>query len=77
MDFLRVLITRQLAQICLFNFEVKYIKGITHIMVDGLSRRPPQDDDSTEDKEDINDFIALELECIRITRISIEKLKII
>ena len=77
MDFPGVLVTCQLAQIRLFDFEVKHIKGITHTAANRLSRRPPQDNNSTKDKENIDDLIALELKCVRIARISIKKLKTI
>ncbi len=65
-DLLGVLVTRQLAWIRLFDFEVQHIKGIKHIAADRLSRRPQQEDDS-EDKLDINDFIIIELNIVGIS----------
>ena len=64
-NLLRALVTRQLAQIRLFDFEVYYVKGKKHIAADGLSRRPYCEEDS-EDDLDIDEFIALELDAVRI-----------
>jgi hypothetical protein len=47
------LVTRWLAWIRLFDFEVKHIKGTKHTAADALSRRPPASDDTSEDAEDI------------------------
>ncbi len=53
--------TRWLVWIRLFNFEVRYIPGTKHIIVDGLSRRLriKSDDINEEYTEDIDDFIII------------------
>ena len=64
-NLFKALVTRQLAQIRLFDFEVCYIKGKKHIIADGLSQRPYYKEDS-EDNLDIDKFITLKLNVIGI-----------
>jgi hypothetical protein len=60
-----------LAWIRLFNFEVRYVSGIKYITVDGLSRRPRTASDNIDEiyKEDIDNFIAVELNTLSIQSI--------
>ena len=67
----RALVTRQLVQIQLFNFKVKYIKGIKYTIANKLSRRPFQEG-NTKEEEDIDNQIAIELNTIRIIPIRLE-----
>jgi hypothetical protein len=64
-DLPGALVTRWLAWIQLFDFEVKHVKGTKHTAADGLSRRPYQEGD-TEDEEDIDDWLAMELNAVGI-----------
>jgi hypothetical protein len=68
------LITRWLAWIRLFDFEVRHIPGKQHTAADALSRRPrhPEDTDSDEEKEDIDDWILSELGAYEICPIGLE-----
>jgi RNase H-like domain found in reverse transcriptase/Integrase zinc binding domain len=64
-DLPGALVTRWLAWIQLFDFEVKHVKGTKHTAADGLSRRPWQEGD-TEDDEDIDEWLAMELNAVGI-----------
>ena len=55
-DLPGVLINNWLAWIQLFNFEVRHIPGKHHVLPNALSRRPPAETDSTDNK-DIDEFI--------------------
>jgi len=66
-DLPGALVTRWLAWIQLFDFEVRHVKGAKHGAADGLSRRPHFSDDS-EDDIDIDEFVADELEAVGIGR---------
>jgi RNase H-like domain found in reverse transcriptase len=70
-DLPGALVTRWLAWIRLFDFEVRYIKGTKHSAADGLSRRPQCKDDS-EDKLNIDDFVVAKLDIVRITAVDVE-----
>ena len=50
-DLPGVLVTRWIALICLFDFEVRHIPGKEHTGADGLSRRPSTDQDLAEAAE--------------------------
>jgi hypothetical protein len=52
----------------LFNFNIRYIPGIKHIIANGLSRRPrTQSDNNNEENEiDIDNFIDTKLAFINI-----------
>ena len=56
-DLPGALVTRWIAWIRLFDFEVKHVKGSTHTAADGLSRQPQTESDDLDDlyEEDIND----------------------
>ena len=53
--------TRWLAWIRLFDFEVRYIPDMKYTAIDNLSRRPrtKSDDINEEYIENINDFIII------------------
>jgi hypothetical protein len=57
-----------LTWIRLFDFEVRHISGIKYIAINGLSRRPrtASDDINKIYEEDIDDFIAVELNILSI-----------
>jgi hypothetical protein len=65
-DLPGALVTRWLAWIRLFDFEVRHVKGTKHLAADGLSRRPPQPGDSDEE-EDVDDIIEMDLDYLGIT----------
>jgi hypothetical protein len=71
-DHPSALITRWIAWIRLFDFEVRHVPGKKHALADGLSRRPPHPDDPTTDKEDIDDWILAELGAYEICPVSAE-----
>ena len=70
-DLPGALVTRWLAWIRLFDFEVRHVKGAKHTAADGLSRRPrtESDDIDEQDEVDVDDFIAAELDCMQISLI--------
>ena len=70
-DLPGALVTRWLAWIRLFDFEVKHIKGRVHSAADGLSRRPRTESDDIDDANevDIDEFIAAELDSAQICRV--------
>lgn len=74
-DLPGALVTRWLAWIRLFDFEVKHVRGSTHTAADGLSRRPRMEDDNSEEGTDIDEFIAIELDCVGIAPISTRERK--
>ena len=59
--------TRWLAWIQLFDFEVRHVKGAKHGATNGLSRRPHFSDDSKDDIN-IDEFVADKLEAVGIRR---------
>ena len=73
-DLPGALITRWIAWIRLFDFDVKHIAGKKHTAADGLSRRPATQDDVEEaaKEPDIEDFIEAELNSVRIAPISVD-----
>lgn len=60
--------TRWLAYINLFDFDVRHVSGKSHTAADGLSRRPSTGKDykDTEEEIDIEDFLDAELGCIAV-----------
>jgi len=66
-DLPGALVTRWIAWIRLFDFEVRHVSGKKNVVADGLSRKPPGPSDILEeDEEDIEDFIDGELDFIRV-----------
>ena len=75
-DLPGALVTRWIAWIQLFDFEVRHIKGNKNTAADGLSRRPLQSDDSESDAEmDIDEWITAELDCMSIALVPEQKKK--
>ena len=74
-DLPGALVTRWIAWIQLFDFEVRHIPGRKHSAADGLSRRPPTAADiaEAEAEEDIDDFILAELNCLRVSPVSLDE----
>lgn len=62
-DLPSALVTRWIAWIQLFDFEVKHVPGIKNSAADALSRRPPTQRDIAEKKEeqDIDEFVDAEI----------------
>jgi len=62
-DLPGALVTRWLAWIHLFDFDVRHVPGKKHTAADGLSRRPATllDEQEAENEEDIDEFIAAQL----------------
>ena len=59
------LMTRWLAWIQLWDFDVRHVPGKKNSVADGLSRRPAQEGElKDKPKEDLEDFIDWELGCI-------------
>ncbi|RVD90130.1 uncharacterized protein DFL_001106 [Arthrobotrys flagrans] len=67
-DLSGALVTRWLAWIWLFDFEVKHVPGKKHTAADGLSRRPATQEEIAEadNEEDIDDFIDAQLNNISL-----------
>ena len=73
------LVMRWLAWIRLFDFEVKHVAGKKHTAADGLSRRPATKQELKEqaNEVDIDDFIDVELNALRIAPVSAEVKRIL
>lgn len=67
------LLTRWIAWIRLFDFDIKHVPGNKHTAADGLSRRPrtKSDDRDELEEQDIEDFIDAQLYSVRIAPISV------
>jgi Integrase zinc binding domain/RNase H-like domain found in reverse transcriptase/Reverse transcriptase (RNA-dependent DNA polymerase) len=66
-DLPGALVTRWIAWIRLFDFELRHIPGKKHSVADGLSRRPRNEDEEDQESEvDIDDFIDAELDFVRV-----------
>jgi reverse transcriptase-like protein/integrase-like protein len=63
-DLPGALVTRWIAWIRLFDFEVRHVKGKKHTAADGLSRKPRTISDDLDEAEgiDVDEFIALQLD---------------
>jgi hypothetical protein len=68
------LITRWLAWIRLFDFEVRYVPRKQYTVADALSRRLryPKDTGSSEEEEDIDDWILSKLRAYEICPIGLK-----
>lgn len=73
-DLPGALVTRWLAWIRLFDFEVRHVPGTRNTAADALSRRPatPADVRELEEEVDIEDFIDAELKTIRMRPVRME-----
>jgi hypothetical protein len=71
-DLPKTLVTRWLAWICLFDFNIRHIPGTKHTAADGFSRRSrtQSDNDHKEYEVNIDDFIDAELSSISVCPIS-------
>ena len=71
-DLPGALVTRWLAWIHLFDFDVRHVPGKKHLVADGLSRRPGRVD---SEEEDVDAFVDSELDLVRVVpaRISISR----
>jgi RNase H-like domain found in reverse transcriptase/Integrase zinc binding domain len=63
-DLPSALVTRWLAWIHLFDFDVRHVAGTKHTAADGLSRRPGTVLDQVE-QQDVEDYIDAQLFCLR------------
>jgi hypothetical protein len=72
-DLPGALVTRWLAWIRLFDFEVRHVPGTKHTAADGLSRKPPSPNDLKEaaEEEDIDDWVDTQLGCVRVFPVSV------
>ena len=73
-DLPGALVTRWLAYINLFDFDVKHVSGKTHTAADGLSRRPPtaQDLENARNKPDLEDVLDAELNYLGVNPTTLE-----
>jgi hypothetical protein len=72
-DHPRALITRWLAWIRLFDFEVRHVPRKQYTAADALSRRPRHPDNTrSSEEEDIDDWILSELSAYEICLIRLE-----
>ena len=73
-DLPGALVTRWIAYIRLFDFEVRHVPGNKHTAADGLSRRPrtKSDDVDEEHEVDIDDFIDAELNAFSVAPVAFE-----
>ena len=74
-DLPGALVTRWIAWIRLFDFEVVHVKGTKHTAADGLSRRPRTASDDLDEIEagDIDDWVTMELEYLQIFTSGVEE----
>jgi hypothetical protein len=72
-DLPGALVTRWLAWIRLFDFDVRHVPGTKHTAADGLSRKPPSAADlkEREEEEDIDEWVEAQMGCVRVRPISV------
>ena len=75
MDLPGALVTRWIAWIQLFDFEVRHVPGRKHSAADGFSRKPPTATNLAEAKSetDLDDFTLAELKSLRVSPISLDE----
>ena len=67
-DLPGALITRWIAWIRLFDFEVRHVAGKQHGGPDGLSRKPQVESDIAPEEEDyVDDYIAERLDTLSVS----------
>jgi hypothetical protein len=73
-DLPGALVTRWIAYIQLFDFEVRHVPGSKHTAADGLSRRPRTESDNVDEANevDIEDFIDAEINAFSVAPIVVE-----
>ena len=73
-DLPGALVTRWIAYIWLFDFEVRHVPGNKHTAADGLSRRPRTESDDIDEQHevDIDDFIDAELNAFSVAPVVVE-----
>jgi hypothetical protein len=78
-DLPGALVTRWIAWILLFDFEVRHVPGTKHTAADGLSRRPRTASDDIDEAEevDIDEFVQDELENAAAFPVSTEVLRVL
>lgn len=65
-DLPGALVTRWIAWIRLFDFDLRHVPGKKHSVADALSRRPRNEEEEEEKEEvDVDDFIDAELDFLR------------
>jgi hypothetical protein len=76
-DLPGALVTRWIAYIQLFDFEVCHVPGNKHTAADGLSRRPRTelDDIDKANEVDIDDFIDAEINAFQVAPVSVKEAK--
>jgi len=74
-DLPEALITRWIAYIWLFDFEVRYVPRTKHTIANGLSWRPQTelDDIDKANEVDIKDFIDAELNAFSMALVVVEE----
>ncbi len=75
-DLPGALVTRWIAYIQLFDFEVRHVLGNKHTAADGLSQRPRTESDNINEEHevDINDFIDAEINTFWVMPVEAEDL---
>ena len=74
-DLPGALVTRWIAYIQLFDFEVRYVPRTKHTAADGLSRRPQTESDNIDEANevDIEDFINAKLNAFSVALVVAEE----
>ena len=66
-DLPNAILTRWLAYICLFDFDVRHVPGNKNSVADALSRRGKAPEDSDKEDDNVDDFFDTELYNISVT----------